>query len=116
MNSFLAVKANMLEMLKYSQIEFSEYEKTKNEVKLQQSGEKLFNVFCRYLEIRYKTTTNTHNEIRYLANADSRNRNLLDRLELLHEYFYHSTKFEADQAALRYRELLKQVKQRVERL
>lgn len=113
---FLAVRANMLEMLKYSQLEFNEYQKTKNIIKLQQSCDKLFNVFCRYLEIRYKTPTKTHKEIRFLANSDSRNRNLIDRLELLHEYFYHSTLFSPEEVEPRYKELLKQVKQRVERL
>jgi len=118
-NEFDILKINMKDMLKHSKKEFSKYqnEKEHDPVYLQQAGEKLFNVFCRYLEYKYHVMTSTHTEIRELAMKDSRNFELMIKLDALHNYFYHGELKLPQKGAERiYIEIVKSLENRINNL
>ena len=79
----------MTKMLKYSKFEYERYEKTRNEIYLQQAGEKLFNAYSKYLEIKFSKRTQNHDDTRKLAYHDEYDTNIMSNLDHLHEYFYH---------------------------
>ena len=89
MDRYLAVKLMMKDMLKHAKLEFIQYEKTNDVIYLQQAGEKLFNSFERYLEIKYQSIKYRHDDIQYLASKDSNNLVLFSQMNQLHRFFYH---------------------------
>ena len=105
-------------MLKYSKLEFAEYKKHGNKIHLQEAGEKLFNAFSRYLEIRYKRVTGDHGEIWNLANLDKNNSTILSQLDILHSYFYHgeSYRVKAEQIEPIFKNVVDKVESRIKNL
>jgi len=111
------LKINAKEMLKHSKLEYTQYEKTGEIVYLQQAGEKLFNAFSRYLEIKYNVITTNHDDIRMLSTRDQRNFDLMSKMDALHEFFYHGGMSEAHGYAKKtYNEVVKSLENRINAL
>lgn len=114
MNRLQELKIMMLGMLKESKSEFKKYEDHKDEIALQQAGEKLFNVFERYLEIKYQTIKYRHDDIENLAMKDQNNFILFGQLEDLHEYFYHgSVRMTPDKAKYIYENVVGKIESKI---
>ena len=105
----------MLQMLRESKAEFKKYNGTpETTIYLQQAGEKLFNAFERYLELKYERVKYSHEGIRELAYQDKRTIELFTQLELLHEYFYHgSVKMSDEQAKILYNNVFLKIESRI---
>lgn len=87
-NEFVAVKQNMLSMLKYSKIEFKEYKKTGDIIYLQQAGEKLFNAIENYIQYVNKVRYSSYYEITQNV-KEKPLRKLLYDAKRLHIFFYN---------------------------
>jgi len=117
MKSFDAVKMNMLEMLKYAEKEYKEYETTGKTIYLQQAGEKLWNVFGRYLEYRNKRYYDTHQAIREASYQNDKLRSLLQDIESLHHYFYNpDVEVTHEQAKFLFKKSIEKMKNRIKML
>lgn len=85
---FHAVKANMLSMLKYANLEFKEYKKSGDIIYLQQAGEKLFNAVENYIQFVQQTRYSSYYELTVHTKEKSLRRLLYDT-KRLHQFFYN---------------------------
>lgn len=86
--NFIIVKENMLNMLKYSKLEYKQYKSTKNIIYLQQAGEKLFNVLEGYLSYINSVRIEYFQQAMGLIKEKSLIKLLYDARDL-HKFFYH---------------------------
>ena len=107
----------MKSMLKAAEQEFAIYEKTGERVILQQAGEKLWNVFGRYMEIRDKQRYDNHKDLKNASFSNEKLRSLCQDVEDLHDYFYNAEINIVDEKAVYlFKESIKKLKNRIKML
>lgn len=94
---FIESKRIAKDMLKESHKEYLRYKAGDGIIFLQQAGEKLFNAFSKYLEIKYSKQLFKHNLTRKYASYNQSDDYLMKIVDLLHRFFYHGESFEDTQ-------------------
>ncbi len=88
MNEFQNYVDNLNGMLNQSRAEFRQYEKTKQPILLQQSGEKLFCAVESYLTLKYRKRVEGFAQLRSITSEKSDTKLLYDARQL-HRFFYN---------------------------
>lgn len=111
------IQVNMLNMLKYSKLEYNKYKSTKDIVYLQQAGEKLFNVIEGYISIINKIQIMSFFQAKKLTIQEPSLRRLLYDGRTLHRFFYNAlNELDENEACKLYESVLNRIEERVKRL